>query len=231
MLGREVVEGEQRLPVRGELRHGLWPLGEVAGEGVQGRLRVGAILRVPDLPQGPLGRGLHRGGQGVQDVGHLVHPVPLPPGLREHVADGPPEPQRPVPDRQQAGPGTFGWLPDTSSAKIRAPGVERGQLGRQLFDPAGADLFSEPSLLERLEVAIQRSLGLPDPRLHGSELSLPPRPAPLHDLSPPLHGVFEELSSGKRGQEALDHSILQFLGPQAVLVALPFVPGEGHLWS
>jgi len=30
-------------------------------------------------------------------------------------------------------------------------------------------LFSEPSLLERLEVPIQRSLGFPDPSLYGAE--------------------------------------------------------------
>ena len=104
MLGWEVVEGEQRLPISGELGHGLRPLGEVPGERVQGDFRVVLVLRVPDLPEGTARGGLHRGGKGIQRVGHLVHPVPLMAGLREHVADRRPEPQRAVPDGEHRAP-------------------------------------------------------------------------------------------------------------------------------
>lgn len=75
MLGRELVGGEESLPVPGRLGRGLRPLGEAPGEAVQGPLGVPLALGVPDLPQSPLGLDLHRGGEGVQDVRDLAHPV------------------------------------------------------------------------------------------------------------------------------------------------------------
>lgn len=54
---RRVVEGEEHLPVSGELGHGFRPLGEVAGEGVQGPLGVVAVLGVGGLAQRGRGTG------------------------------------------------------------------------------------------------------------------------------------------------------------------------------
>ncbi|MEX2031379.1 MAG: hypothetical protein WEA81_00800, partial [Dehalococcoidia bacterium] len=81
--------------------------------------------------------------------------------------------------------------------KFRAPGLERRQLRRELLDAAGTDLLPEPSLLEGVEVAIQRSLGPADLGLHRGKLSFSVRLAPLHDLSPPLDGFLKEVTSGK----------------------------------
>ncbi len=82
--------------------------------------------------------------------------------------------------------------PQYLHGEIRATSVEQGQLGRQFFNPAGAYLFSQPSVFERLEVPIQRSLSLPDARLYGSKLALPSWPAPLHGFSPPLDRILEK---------------------------------------
>jgi hypothetical protein len=46
------------------------------GEGVDRPQRVMAILGITDLGQHAPGRGLGRGGQGVEDVGHLVDLMP-----------------------------------------------------------------------------------------------------------------------------------------------------------
>jgi hypothetical protein len=62
--------------------------------------------------------------------------------------------------------------------------------------------------------------GLADLSLHRGELSFPAWPSRLHDLSPPINGILEEIASGQRGEEALDHSVLKFIGPQAILIAL-----------
>ena len=42
--GREIVEGENCLPIRGEFGDGLRPLGEVVDEGFKRALGVGAVL-------------------------------------------------------------------------------------------------------------------------------------------------------------------------------------------
>lgn len=52
------------------------------------------------------------------------------------------------------------------------------------------------------------------------------------DLSPPLDGILEEVTSAQRGEQALDHPVLEFVGPEAVLIALlrsVAVPREAHV--
>ena len=65
VLGGELVERQQRLPVTGERGHGLGPLGEVTGEGLQGTFGVVFVPGVGDLPQPAAGLSLDRGRQGV----------------------------------------------------------------------------------------------------------------------------------------------------------------------
>ena len=80
-----------------DLVGGLGPLGpELGVEPLRRRHGVVAVLGVADLGQHLLGGRLHRLGQGVEDVGDLVHPVALLAGLGPHVAQRRPEPQRPV---------------------------------------------------------------------------------------------------------------------------------------
>ena len=104
MLGWVVIERQQHVQVTGDLRNRLGPLGPV---GIRKRLHshggVIFVLGVPDLHQRGLRVWLGRLGQGVEDVGDLVEPAPLFPGVGEHLAQRGPEPQRAVTDREDRG--------------------------------------------------------------------------------------------------------------------------------
>ena len=94
MLGREVVEGEQRCAVLGQARRGLVVLGPIlVDETVEGGFGIGAALRLVDGVQVLLGLALHRFRQGVEDVGRLVDPTSLLPGRRPDLVQGLPEAQ------------------------------------------------------------------------------------------------------------------------------------------
>jgi len=58
-----------------------------------------AVGSIPDLGQCLAGAGLNRSGQAAEHVGGLVDPVALVAGGREDVAEGRPQPQRAVADR------------------------------------------------------------------------------------------------------------------------------------
>jgi hypothetical protein len=104
MLSWEVVEREQLLGVVSDLGHRLGPLDAiVASKRLDRPLGVVTVGRIADLGQRPARPGLHRGGQAAQHVGGLVDPVALVAGGREDVAEGCPQPQRAVPDRDHRG--------------------------------------------------------------------------------------------------------------------------------
>ena len=77
VLGRVVVEGEQLVQVVGDLGDGFGELGAVGqferGDGASG---VVAVICVPDLGQGALGRRVSRLRQRRQNVGNLVDVMP-----------------------------------------------------------------------------------------------------------------------------------------------------------
>jgi hypothetical protein len=105
VLGREVVEAQQFLGVVGDLGHGLGPLGAVvAREHLDRTNSVVPVGGVADLGQGLTRPGVHRGGQAAEHVGELVDPVALLAGGWEHVAEGRPQAQRAVPDRDHRRP-------------------------------------------------------------------------------------------------------------------------------
>ena len=104
VLGRKVVEAEQRLEVVAELLGGLRPLGrELVVEGLGRVSGMFSVLGVSHLGEHLLRERLDGLGQGVEDVGGLVHPTPLLFGLREHVSKGRPEPERSVSDSHDRG--------------------------------------------------------------------------------------------------------------------------------
>ncbi len=65
---------------------------------------MGAVFGVTDLGQHPPRCRLHGLGQGVDDVGRLVHPAALRPGFGEHLAQRPPEPEGAVADSEHRCP-------------------------------------------------------------------------------------------------------------------------------
>jgi hypothetical protein len=99
VLGGEVVERGQRLPVVIELRNRLRVLrAELLTEALERSLGVGAGWRLDDLVQHPLRPRLQPLRQAVKDVRCLVHPAALLPSLGEHVAQRRPGPERAVTD-------------------------------------------------------------------------------------------------------------------------------------
>ena len=64
---------------------------------------MGPVLGVTDLAERGPGGGLGRLGQGVHDVGHLVHPAPLVRRVGEDLAEGAPEPECAVADGEHRG--------------------------------------------------------------------------------------------------------------------------------
>src|SRR5207342_3812627 len=100
VLGREVVEREQRIAVLGQaIARSL--VFDLVGfdKGFQGRNGILLGLGHPDLLQRTLGLGVQALRQLVQDVGGLVHPAALLAGCRPHLAKRFPEAERPVSDR------------------------------------------------------------------------------------------------------------------------------------
>jgi hypothetical protein len=101
MLGREVIEGQQRLDVIGHLGHRLGPLGAVVGSELGDcLLGVLAVLSAADLGQRPPRPGVHALGQRGQHVGGLVDPATLGSGGGEHIAQRRPQPKGTIADRQ-----------------------------------------------------------------------------------------------------------------------------------
>ena len=82
MLGREVEEREQLVDVLLEAVDGLVVLGsEHSLEGLDPLVGEGPVVGVHDLTKHALRLGLEPLGELVEDVAHLVAPVPLRAGL------------------------------------------------------------------------------------------------------------------------------------------------------
>ncbi len=76
VLGGEVEETQQRPEVVAQLLSGLRPLGtELVVEGLGGVAGVLAVLGVSHLGEHRLSERLDGLGQGIEDVGGLVHPM------------------------------------------------------------------------------------------------------------------------------------------------------------
>jgi hypothetical protein len=159
VLGRIVEEGKQRLLVVDHLGDRLGPLDAVvADQRLDRPLGVGPVLGADDLVERPAGAGLHALGQGSQDVGDLVHPAALLAGGGEHLAERPPQPQRPVADHhhRRAHP-----APAQIAQQLR-PRIGRLALavgdGDQLLTAIGAhpddDQPAQPSLLAEADVEV-----------------------------------------------------------------------------
>ena len=87
VLGREVVEAEQRFEVVAQLVGRLGPLGpELVIEGLGGVAGVLAVLSLADLAEHPLRERLDGLRQRIEDVRGLVHPAALFLGLGEDFA-------------------------------------------------------------------------------------------------------------------------------------------------
>ena len=101
VLGREVVEGEQRVAILDQALDRLVVF-DAPGfdEGIERGERILLGLGHPDLLQRPLGFRLLALRQLVQDVGGLVHPAALAARLRPHFLDRLPEAERAVGDRE-----------------------------------------------------------------------------------------------------------------------------------
>ena len=101
VLGREVVESEQRVAILDQAFDRLVVF-DAPGfdEGVERRERILLGLGHPDLLQRPLGFRVLALRQLVQDVGGLVHPAALAAGLGPHLLDRLPEAERAVGDRE-----------------------------------------------------------------------------------------------------------------------------------
>src|ERR1700740_3480908 len=101
MLGREVVESEERIAILDEAFDRLLVFDAPdLDEDVERRKRLLLGFRHPDLLQRSLGFRLLALRQLVQHVGGLVHPAALSAGLRPHFLDRLPEAQRAVGDRE-----------------------------------------------------------------------------------------------------------------------------------
>src|SRR5215211_2337420 len=101
VLGREVVEGKQRIAILGQAVDRL-SVFDAPGfdEGVESDERLLLGLGHPDLLQRPLGLRLLALGQFVEDIGGFVHPAALATRLRPHFFERLPEAQRAVGDRK-----------------------------------------------------------------------------------------------------------------------------------
>src|SRR5215470_14453553 len=95
-LGREVVEGEQRVAILDQALDRLVVF-DAPGldEGVEGRKRILLCLGHPDFLQRPLGFRLLALRQFVEDVGGFVHPAALAARLRPYLFDRLPDPSAP----------------------------------------------------------------------------------------------------------------------------------------
>src|SRR5438067_10104551 len=101
VLGREVVEGKQRIAILGQAVDRV-SVFDAPGfdEGVESDERLLLGLGHPDLLQRPLGLRLLALGQFVEDIGGFVHPAALATRLRPHFFERLPEAQRAVGDRK-----------------------------------------------------------------------------------------------------------------------------------
>src|SRR6266536_2615660 len=101
VLGRELVEGQQRIAILDQALDSLVVL-DAPGfdEGVEGEQRILPGLGHPDLLECPFGFRLLAPRQPVQDVGGLMHPAALAAGLRPHFLDRLPEAECAVGDRE-----------------------------------------------------------------------------------------------------------------------------------
>src|SRR5665213_3993451 len=94
MLGREVVERQQRFTVSDQTLGRLRIFGAVGlQEGVEGAMRRSARLGHPDCLDRTLGFALYRTRQVVQDVHRLMHPTALMPRFGEDLVERRPESQ------------------------------------------------------------------------------------------------------------------------------------------
>src|SRR3954469_7857686 len=101
VLGGEVEEGEQRLPILGQAADRLVVLGAVfVGEHVDRRLGPRAGRRAVYLAKVGLHIELNREGDLVQHVGGFVNPTALVPAAWEDLFDCLPEAERAVADRE-----------------------------------------------------------------------------------------------------------------------------------
>src|SRR5262245_16019666 len=101
VLGREVVEGEQRLAVLDQALDRLVVFGAPGlDQGVERRTCILLGLGHPDFLQRALGFRLLAVRQLVEHVGALVHPAALAEGLGPYLLDRPPEAERAIGDRE-----------------------------------------------------------------------------------------------------------------------------------
>ena len=99
MFGREVVEGEQRVPVLFQAFGALLVFDGIGlDEGIERRLGVLPRFGHPDVLQHALGLGLLALGQLVENVSGLMHPASLLTGPRPDFADRLPEAERAISD-------------------------------------------------------------------------------------------------------------------------------------
>ena len=104
VLGREVIEGEQRFAVLAEALDRLVVLDAIAfDEAIECSLGIRPGRRHPDALQGTLGLCLQALWQFVQDIRRLVYPAALPARLRPYLIDRLPEAERPVGDSELRG--------------------------------------------------------------------------------------------------------------------------------
>ena len=122
------------------------------GERVDAHLGVRTGRRLHDGVQGLLGFGLQPFRQLVEDIRQPMHPAPLLARLGPHRADGRPEAQRAVADRDEGRPKS----PPLEVAQHAAPTVgalpiailDRDQLFRAVRPHANHHQRAEPILLE-----------------------------------------------------------------------------------
>lgn len=78
MLSREVVKGQQLVPIFEKAFGGLWIFRlEYSDEQIEGGMRIFACLGLPNVVQHLLGFGLGSLGQVIQHIASLMHPTPL----------------------------------------------------------------------------------------------------------------------------------------------------------
>src|SRR5215813_9695571 len=101
VLGREVVEGEQRVAILDQALDRLVVF-DAPGldEGVEGRKRILLCLGHPDFLQRPLGFRLLAVRQFAEDIGGFVHPATLAARLRPYLFDRLPDSERTIGDRE-----------------------------------------------------------------------------------------------------------------------------------
>src|SRR5258706_6056937 len=101
VLGREVVEGEQRVAILDQTLDRLVVF-DAPGldEGVEGRKRILLGFGHPDFLQRPFGFRLLALRQLVEAVGGFVHPATLAARLGPSLFEGLPEPERAIGDRE-----------------------------------------------------------------------------------------------------------------------------------